>query len=85
MWQDGLLAFGSVVLAYALIPTITGSHKPHLKTSIATAITLLSFEFAYASLGMWITVVLNIVIIFEWCLLVYQKLKIKRDAKNGNI
>ncbi len=53
MWQDYVLAGGTIVFNIALIPAIKGTDKPPFLTSIPTALVLYIFSFSFASLQLW--------------------------------
>jgi hypothetical protein len=51
-WQDLVLAVGSALFAFALLPTIFSSAKPALTTSLLTGSILAVFTFTYVTLGL---------------------------------
>jgi len=78
-WQDIVLALGSLILAAALIPSVTSEHKPALWTSISTCIVLAIFAGTYASLSLWYASFTTALAALLWAVLAVQKLIKSRE------
>lgn len=73
IWQDIVLAGGSLLFTVALIPSIRSKHKPALTTSVLTGSVLLLFTFTYATLELWFSAVSVCVNGLMWLTLALQK------------
>lgn len=80
-WQDFIFSIGNFTLALALLPSLFGKHKPDLKTSILTSITLATFGVAFASLQMWLSTAAVLLSTVLWMILAYQEHQLLRDLK----
>lgn len=78
MWQDFVLTAGSVVFMVSLFPSVFGKDKPSVLTSLPTGIILAFYVFIYASLALWVTAALTVVMSILWLTLAYQKYKKKK-------
>ena len=74
-WQDFVFSIGMWVFIFALRPTLRGSEKPALETSIVTATTLVVFAVVYASMELWGSVMSSVVLAVLWYILAWQKYK----------
>lgn len=74
MWQDVVLAGGSIVFIIALFPSVFSKNKPALSTSLTTGSVLLIFVFVYASLSLWFAMVSTSITSFVWFVLAFQKI-----------
>ena len=72
-WQDLVFSIGGWIFVISLIPTIHGSQKPALATSLLTAGILASFFVAYISLGLWMGAIANGATGVAWAILAYQR------------
>ena len=78
MWQDAVLAFGSVILSVTLIPMIRHEHKPPLLTSGPSAFFLMSFAVCYVTLGLPLAAITTALSGTGWLVLFFQKLDLWR-------
>ncbi len=74
-WQDTVISIGQFAMVSALVPTIRGKAKPPLSTSLLTASVLLSFCVAFATLGLWLSVISSAAATAAWIILAKQKLE----------
>lgn len=78
VWQDVIIAVGGVFFAISLIPSLVSNDKPALKTSVMTAGILSVMVFTYASLGLWLSTIMNIIMCSLWATLAIQKHRIDK-------
>jgi hypothetical protein len=81
MWQDIIISAGGVFFTVALIPSLIGKNKPAVGTSVPTSIILFVMILTYASLGLWMSAVMNAVMCFLWAVLAFQQITINRKTK----
>lgn len=72
-WQDIVFTSGIIIMCLALIPSIIGSNKPQLTTSIVTAVVLAVFAVTYMSLELWFSAIVGIINCSLWLVLAYQR------------
>lgn len=72
VWQDIILAVGSLIFAVALVPSIMSSDKPALGTSVTTGLVLTVFAFTYFSLSLWYAAVTTAITGLLWIILAVQ-------------
>jgi hypothetical protein len=74
MWQDHVIAGVQWVFAIALIPALVEKqHKPPMWTSVITALGLAIIAFAQATLGLWHSTGVCLVIALMWAVLAIQR------------
>ena len=73
MYQDWILAIGTLGLAIFMLPQIGATAKPPLWTSAPTALTLAVFAATYPTLGLWFASAAASVMAVEWGILSYQR------------
>lgn len=73
IWQDAVLSAGSFVFVVALVPSVISKDKPAFSTSILTGGVLLVFAGVYASLGLWLSMVVTTFTAGLWLVLAGQK------------
>lgn len=78
-WQDAVLAFGSLIFAVALIPSLRSDNKPALFTNVCYAIVLMAFTAVYASLEYWLTAAIALLTTIEWTTLALQTIPIRKS------
>lgn len=74
-WQDLVLLVGNLVFLIALIPSIIGTNKPSLWTSLFTALTMSVFAFTYYSLGLTYGTITVALSALAWWILFFQKIR----------
>lgn len=79
MWQDIIISIGGVFFTIALIPSLLSQDKPALTTSVMTSSILFILVFTYASLGLWLSSLMNAIMCLLWATLAVQKLRLKSD------
>ena len=52
IWQDAVFSFGALIFAVALLPAILTKRYPPISTCVVTALLLVAFAVADASLGL---------------------------------
>jgi hypothetical protein len=72
-WQDAVLTVGNLLFFLTLIPSIRSKDKPHLATSISTAITLAAFGITYITMDLVFASVGLFLNAGMWFVLAYQK------------
>ena len=76
-WQDLVFFLGSWIFVVSMVPTIRGSQKPALATSLSTAIVLLIFAYTQVTLGLWLTAIATLATFIVWATLAFQRWKQK--------
>lgn len=61
MWQDLIIGAGGVIFTIGLFPSILSNDKPAFATSVINASVLFIMIITYASLGLWLSSVMNAV------------------------
>ncbi len=84
-WQDIILTIGNLLLAASLIPSVTGSDKPALSTSLLTGSILLTFAVVYTTLSLWASVFAISLNIALWLVLAVQKYRQQQGGKNNSV
>lgn len=72
-WQDWVLGIGSLCFVFALLPSVLSKHKPHIGTSLLTAVVLTAFTAVYFSLGLFYGAITTGMAAVMWYVLLYQK------------
>ncbi|MFO0781294.1 MAG: hypothetical protein U0524_00170 [Candidatus Saccharimonadales bacterium] len=72
MWQDYVLAVGAFFFSIALIPSLRGSQKPAVLTSVLTAITLAIFAVTFVTLDLWLSAIAEAIGVLCWGALAAQ-------------
>ncbi len=75
IWQDYVLSFGSIILIFALIPSVISKNKPALATSIITGLVLTAFAITFATLQLFFTTITTASVAIMWFVLAVQKFK----------
>ena len=78
-WQDIVLAVGSLIFAFALLPSVFSKHKPAVWTSLLTASVMAVFSVTYASLSLWYTASTSTLATTLWFVLAIQKILQTKD------
>lgn len=73
MWQDFIFTVGSIIFAFALIPSILGPHKPALASSAMTGTVLFIFSLTYLSLNLIFSACATFITGLMWSTLAIQK------------
>ena len=73
MWQDWIFGPGTIVLVAFLSPMLFDCAKPPLPTAVGTAMVLLSFAVAHATLGFWLAAGTSGIAGLQWGVLGYQR------------
>lgn len=79
-WQDFVFAGGNIVLSFGLFFSITSPHKPAVRTSLITGVTVTSFAFAFATMGLWFSAAGAGTNATLWYLLLLQGLRAQRTV-----
>lgn len=72
-WQDAVFAVGTLIFSLALLPSIKSQNKPHIYTSMMTAVTLVAFAVTYFSLDLIFACITALVNASLWLTLAFQK------------
>lgn len=72
MWQDYVISICILVFIVALLPSVRGSDKPALSTSLITASVQLVLTLTYVTMELWYSVATGIVLFLLWSLLAGQ-------------
>jgi hypothetical protein len=78
LWQDLVLTIGSLIFAFALIPSVLSKDKPALTTSVTTGVVLFIFAFVYVTLSLWFSAVTTAFTGIVWSILAIQKIRANR-------
>ena len=78
IWQDLLIMVGGFVLSISLIPTIRGTSKPPIASSLPIALVLASFALAFGTLGLWASMIAMVVQSTTWWILFAQRIRNQR-------
>jgi predicted benzoate:H+ symporter BenE len=73
VWQDIVIAVCSWAATLALLPSIWGSDKPALSSSLFTAAIVITFGICYFTLGLLSAAASAWVLAAAWLILAYQK------------
>ena len=73
IWQDIVLMLGGACFAVALIPSVFSKSKPAAATSFITAVVLVAFCVAYATLELWAGFSTTAITAVLWMVLLGQK------------
>lgn len=73
IWQDILIMVGCFVLGFALLPSILSKEKPARSTCLMSFIILASFSVAFATLGLWLSLVAEVFVTVMWLVLLIQR------------
>jgi hypothetical protein len=71
-WQDVVLASAGFIAALSLLPTIQGSNKPHLKTSVISGTLVSVVSLTMLSLNLWIGAFANSLVAVAWFVIAWQ-------------
>lgn len=74
-WQDVMLGTGSISFSLALLPSIVGTDKPAVSTSLLTGGWLAVFSGVYASLSLWFACITSVVTASLWLVLAAQVIR----------
>lgn len=77
-WQDAVFAVGNVVLSIGLIFSITSPHKPAVRTSLLTGLTVTSFAVTFATMELWFSAAAAATNALLWWVLLAQGLRQQR-------
>jgi hypothetical protein len=78
IWQDTVITVGNAIFAFSLLPSIRSKEKPHLYTSMPTAIVLYIFAATFLTLDLIYASVVTLISALLWTLLVVQKYKYRQ-------
>lgn len=79
-WQDFVIGAISIVFALGLVPSIRGSNKPAILTSLVTSIGLTVMGFVDLTLHLWITAVICVISGVLWGVLLWQGVKARESV-----
>lgn len=80
-WQDIVLSIGQYIFVLALLPSVFGTDKPALSSSLLTGTVLGIFSAVYATLGLWNSTLASAIVSATWFLLAWQQYR-KKDKKS---
>lgn len=81
MWQDTVFTLGAFLLSAMLIPTLIDSKTVILrKTSVPTVGVILSFVFAFYTLGLYYSAIANALNAVLWVLIAIYRGPKQRDT-----
>lgn len=83
-WQDLVFSIGNLVFAIALIPSLISKNKPAFTTSFIIGLVLIAFAVAYASMNMWLSLVMVTISAGLWLILAYQKYRQDRTINSND-
>ena len=72
-WQDWVFFLGGLIVLVSLLPTIRGTQKPALATSLTTFVLVAIFAVTMASMNMWLSALINAAISLAWGVLALQR------------
>ena len=81
-WQDLVLSVGTVTLALGLLPSVLSPHKPALRTSVVTGLSLTSFAIVYISLDLWFSALFTAISAVLWYIMAVQRMNKKRKEES---
>jgi len=73
MWQDQLFFWGAVALNVCFIPALITKHKPPRLTAAVFALVIASWAFGFWTLGLYWSMIINIVGTIMWGVSFVQK------------
>jgi len=78
-WQDTTITVSIIFLSYALIPQIMKGFRDkkgyvEIQTSLITSLSLIVVAFAFFTLGLYFSAIMDVVIASLWGILFLQKL-----------
>jgi len=73
IWQDATIMAACFGMAFAMIPSIRGKHKPAKSSCIITIMLLIAIAISFATLGLWLSFCSEIAIITAWVILLFQR------------
>ena len=77
IWQDIVITVGVFIMIFAMIPSVKGKNKPAKETSITTAIILTAYFVCFATLGLWLSAISEVILAGLWYVLFFQVLRSK--------
>lgn len=80
-WQDIVIAVCQLCFIPAMLPTVFGTDKPALSTSVLNAIITTTIMSCLASLRLWFAAASAVPIALIWATLAVQKYRIDRQRK----
>jgi len=72
-WQDIVLSISLLAFNIALLPSVTGKHKPRLTTSLLTALFLIPELVVFMTLSLWYSFAMTFVNASLWATLAIQR------------
>ena len=81
MWQDLIISAGGVFFTIALFPSLLSKDKPAFATSVMNSSILFAMIITYASLGLWLSSIMNAIMCCLWAVLAFQKMHSKKKSK----
>lgn len=85
MWQDTVIAICQLAFLPSMLPTLLGSDKPALATSILNAVIVSIIVLTFVTLELWFSVITGFITASIWAILAIQKWRIdtkKKPVKN---
>ena len=81
-WQDWILSVSVLAFSLALIPSLQGSEKPRLATSVLTTLFLIPEIIVFASLTLWYSFAMATLNALLWAVLAGQRLVQIRNSNS---
>jgi hypothetical protein len=81
-WQDVTVMVCQIVFIVGLIPTISGPHKPEVKTCLITAVAMMPFFVVYYSDQRWFALATTVIMDLGWWTLYIQSRRVKKREKS---
>ncbi|MFC1871756.1 hypothetical protein ACFLYF_05105 [Chloroflexota bacterium] len=74
IWQDTVIASGSLLFALSLYFSIASKNKPELRTCVIQVATRVVMGITFATLGLWMTVGACVLMGTGWTILLIQQM-----------
>ena len=82
-WQDWVFFLGGLIVLASLIPTLRGHQKPALATSMISFVLIAIFAFTMATLGLWLSGLVNAAMSLAWGTLALQRYRADQRDKRA--
>lgn len=84
IWQDLVLAAGSLFFFIALLPSIFSAKKPHWASSLITGSILIVFSVVDVTLGLYYAAGMNVLSAVAWFVLFVQRVRKDRSGSQDD-
>lgn len=72
IWQDMVISIGVFIMMAAMIPSIRSKNKPAKATSLTTGVILTTYFICFATLGLWLSAISEMILAAMWYVLFFQ-------------